>query len=59
MGEAKKRREAGLPPKKKKPDGKSNSNNLLAKYPRLPLYVGLLFAIFLIIDWIRLNSVGH
>ena len=59
MGEAKKRREAGLPPKSKKSTSKPNKLNLLVRYPRLPLYIGLLFGIFLITDWIRLNAVGH
>tara|TARA_Y100001968_G_scaffold16333_1_gene13028 strand:- start:96 stop:275 length:180 start_codon:yes stop_codon:yes gene_type:complete len=59
MGEAKKRKEAGLPPKTKKSKSKSKSLSLLSKYPRLPLYIGLLFGVFLIFDWIRLNAVGY
>ena len=59
MGEAKRRKEQGLAPKgPKKSEPKVKRQNLLAKYPRLPLYVGLLFAIYLIFDWIRLNSTG-
>ena len=57
MGEAKRRKEKGLAPKKQKTMPKS-SPNLLTKYPRLPLYIGLLFTIYLIFDWIRLNSSG-
>ncbi len=56
MGEAKRRKEKGLVPKTKKKAPKTNTSNLLVKYPRLPLYVGLLFAIYLIFDWIKLNS---
>ena len=56
MGEAKRRKEAGLAPKAPKKESKSKSPNLLVKYPRLPLYIGLLFGIYLIFDWIRLNS---
>ena len=59
MGEARKRKEAGLPPKTKKSEGSTNPLNLLSKYPRLPLYIGLLFGVSLIIDWIRLNLIGH
>ncbi len=59
MGEAKRRKEAGLAPKTPKNKLQSNSINLLVKYPRLPLYIGFLFGIFLIFDWIRLNAVGH
>ncbi len=58
MGEAKKRREAGLPPKTKKSEAKPKSVNLLVKYPRLPLYIGIVFAIYLIFDYIKLNSAG-
>ncbi len=59
MGEAKRRKEAGLAPKTPIKEPKSNSLNLLVKYPRLPLYLGLAFGIFLIFDWVRLNAVGH
>ncbi len=59
MGEAKRRKQAGLAPKTTKKDKKSSSLNLLTKYPSLPLYAGLLFAVYLIIDWIRLNAVGR
>ena len=52
MGEAKRRKDAGLAPKTKK-ESKSNSLNLLVKYPRLPLYAGLLFGIYLIFDIVQ------
>ncbi len=58
MGEAKRRKKAGLAPKILKKESKSNSLNLLVKYPRLPLYIGVLFGIYLIFDWIKLNSAG-
>tara|TARA_Y100001968_G_C19135152_1_gene608693 strand:+ start:490 stop:663 length:174 start_codon:yes stop_codon:yes gene_type:complete len=57
MGEAKKRKEAGLAPKKKKSN--PNQLNILKRYPRLPFYAAILLTIFLIIDWIKLNAVGH
>tara|TARA_B100000700_G_C14360450_1_gene541274 strand:- start:22 stop:201 length:180 start_codon:yes stop_codon:yes gene_type:complete len=59
MGEAKRRKEAGLSPKTIKKESKSTSLNLLARFPRLPLYLGLIFGVFLIFDWIRLNTVGR
>lgn len=58
MGEAKRRKQKGLPPKEPKKTTKNNSINILAKYPRLPLYLGLIFGIYLIFDWIKLNSVN-
>ena len=58
MGEAKRRKEKGLAPKTPKEVSKSKSPGLLIKYPRLPLYVGLLFGLYLIFDWIKLNSAG-
>ncbi len=59
MGEARRRKEQGLAPKgPKKSDSTVKRQNILVKYPRLPLYVGIIFAIYLIIDWIRLNSTG-
>ena len=59
MGEAKRRKQQGLAPKGPKiSDSNPKRQNLLVKYPRLPLYVGLIFAIYLIFDWIRLNSTG-
>ncbi len=56
MGEAKRRKEQGLSPKTPKKGKESSSANLLVKYPRLPLYIGLGFAMYLIFDWIKLNS---
>ncbi len=56
MGEAKRRKEAGLAPKSPKipkKESKSVSLNVLAKYPRLPLYLGLIFGIYLIFDVIK------
>ena len=53
MGEAKRRKEAGLAPKAKKKEAKSNSYNILAKYPRLGLYIGAVFVIYLIYDVIH------
>ena len=58
MGEAKRRKEAGLAPKTLKKKSTSKPTNLLVEYPRLPLYIGLFFGIYLIFDWIRLNSAG-
>ena len=56
MGEAKRRKEQGLPPKNAKEASQPNFPNLLTKYPRLPLYIGVIFGLYLIFDWIRLNS---
>ncbi len=58
MGEARRRKEQGLAPKTTKTEPTKKSLNLLVKYPRLPLYIGLIFGVYLIIDWIRLNSAG-
>ncbi len=52
MGEAKRRKEKGLSPKTKK-ESKSTSLNVLAKYPRLGLYLGAAFVIYLIYDVIH------
>tara|TARA_B100000700_G_C15047532_1_gene858660 strand:+ start:896 stop:1072 length:177 start_codon:yes stop_codon:yes gene_type:complete len=56
MGEAKRRRAKGLAPKAKKIETKDAPLNIFIKYPRAPLYIGIIFAIYLIIDWIKLNS---
>ena len=53
MGEAKRRKQKGLAPKSPKKKAQTNSLNLLAKYPRLPLYLGLVFGIYLIFDVIK------
>jgi len=52
LGEAKRRKEQGLVPKKKK-GTQSNSLNFFSKYPRLVIYLGASFAIYLIYDFIR------
>ena len=56
MGEAKRRREKGLAPKVKKTGKKeeeSNSLNKLFKGPRLGLYLGAAFVVYLIYDVIH------
>tara|TARA_Y100001968_G_scaffold229026_1_gene211805 strand:- start:394 stop:564 length:171 start_codon:yes stop_codon:yes gene_type:complete len=53
MGEAKRRKELGLKPKKKNSKEKSSSQRLFAKYPRLPLYLISLFIIIFIVDLIK------
>ncbi len=58
MGEAKRRKEAGLSPKSPKKESKSNSFNLIAKYPRLGLYLGAAFVIYLIYDVIHYYTQG-
>ena len=61
MGEAKRRKEQGLPPKEKKIDkkaGKSNSLNQFFKGPRLGLYLGAIFVIYLIYDVINYYTRG-
>ena len=56
MGEAKRRQEKGLAPRVVKKESKKYKPNLLVKYPRLPLYIGIIFGIYLILDWINLNT---
>jgi len=56
MGEAKRRKEKGLAPKKAKRE--SSPPNLLKRFPRFPLYIGIALAIYLVFDWIKLNSAG-
>ena len=58
MGEAKRRKEQGLAPRSPKKESKSKFLNIFTKYPRLPLYLGVFLAVYLIFDWIRLNSPG-
>ena len=54
MGEAKRRKNQGLPPKgPKKSQKKFDSSGLLARYPRLPLYLIGVFIIVLIVDLIK------
>ncbi len=49
MGEAKRRKEQGLAPKNLK-KSKSKSQGILKKFPRLPIYLGGLFILYLIFD---------
>tara|TARA_B100000700_G_C14984566_1_gene828131 strand:- start:1017 stop:1193 length:177 start_codon:yes stop_codon:yes gene_type:complete len=58
MGEAKRRKEAGLEPKRPKEKSKSKNLNLLAKYPRMGLYLGAAFLIYLIYDLIHYYTRG-
>ncbi len=61
MGEAKRRKEQGLPPrqiKKDKKAEKSNSLNALFKGPRLGLYIGAAFVVYLIYDVIHYYTQG-
>tara|TARA_Y100001968_G_scaffold306784_1_gene323903 strand:- start:372 stop:554 length:183 start_codon:yes stop_codon:yes gene_type:complete len=56
MGEAKRRKEQGLPPKQNKKEKKDMSPNFFQKFRRnqlLPVILGLFFMIFLVIDLIR------
>ncbi len=53
MGEAKRRKEAGLKPKTKKIKNTQRNLNLLAKYPRIGLYLAVAFVIYLIFDVIQ------
>lgn len=58
MGEAKRRRQAGLAPRTPKKESESNSFNFLARYPRLGLYLGASFVIYLIYDVIHYYTRG-
>ena len=53
MGEAKRRKEKGLAPRTSKKVSKPTSLNVLAKYPRLGLYLGVAFVLYLIYDVIH------
>ena len=57
MGEAKRRRELGLPPREKKTNkGKKKSDilsNLSAKYPFLPFIIGGVLLTVLVLDLIN------
>ena len=57
MGEAKRRKDQGLAPKTKK-ESKSKPLNVLSKYPRLGLYLGVAFVIYLIYDVIHYYTRG-
>ena len=57
MGEAKRRKELGIAPRVKQMSGKSLSrnigfNNLISKYPYLPIILGFSLLSLLIIDLI-------
>ena len=56
MGEAKRREELGLPPRKKKvveKDSKNKLNQILNKYPYFPYILGISLLVILIIDLIN------
>ena len=56
MGEAKRRKEQGLPPKKQKKEKNQenlNSLNALFKGPRLVFYLAAAFVIYLIYDVVQ------
>ena len=56
MGEAKRRKEQGLPPKVLKKEKKEYSPNILQKLRRnqiLPVVLALGFVIFLVVDLVR------
>ena len=56
MGEAKRRKEQGLPPKTIKEEKKGDSRNIIQKLRRnqiLPVVLAVGFVIFLIVDLVR------
>lgn len=56
MGEAKRRKEQGLPPRAIKKEKKVDNPNIIQKLRRnqiLPIFLALGFVIFLIVDLIR------
>ncbi len=56
MGEAKRREELGLPPREKKNENKTSKiklNEILNKYPYLPLILGVSLLTILIIDLVN------
>ena len=56
MGEAKRRKEQGLPPKAIKKEKNNDSPNIFQKLRRnqiLPVVLALAFVIFLIVDLVR------
>ena len=56
MGEAKRRKQQGLPPKTTKKDKKGENPNILQKLRRnqtLPIILAVAFIIFLIVDLLR------
>ncbi len=54
MGEAKRRKDKGLPPKgPRKTESKTTSSNFFSKYPRLPYILVGLGVIYLIFDVVK------
>ena len=56
MGEAKRREDLGLPPREKKKEKKTSKNqfnNILNKYPYLPIVLGFSLLTILIIDLVN------
>lgn len=57
MGEAKRRKELGVPPRKNKTENKNSNfnffNDILGKYPYLPIFLGLLLLAILVFDLIN------
>ena len=56
MGEAKRRKEQGLPPRAKKNEKKTDNPNIIQKLRRnqiLPIVLALGFVVFLIVDLVR------
>ena len=58
MGEAKRRKEQGLPPRAKKKEGKADTPNIFARYQILPYILVGGFIIFLVYDVIKYYSAG-
>ncbi len=58
MGEAKRRKIAGLPPKSPKLEDKRNTFNSQSTIKRIPLYLGIGFVIYLIYDLIHYYTQG-
>ena len=58
MGEAKRRKEQGLPPRPKKEEKKADTPNIFARYQILPYILVGGFIIFLIYDVIKYYSAG-
>ena len=58
MGEAKRRKEQGLPPRPKKEEKKTDTPNIFARYQIFPYILIGGFIIFLIYDVIKYYSAG-
>ena len=58
MGEAKRRKEQGLPPRPKKEEKEADTPNIFARYQILPYILVGGFIIFLIYDVIKYYSAG-